>query len=155
MHFYMIIGKSKLYIYHTDNGKLEPEYIDGNPFWSYNQHTIKEDLFNFLDAIADGNNLEGTTDIEFSIVLSADRVRNVNILNALGEQVKENIPLEDILIRVINKLSEDKSLHIDDFGINYDGESYFLYNGRLDKGPYSLLSYTIGQEVFSASVIER
>ena len=155
MHFYMIIGKNSFHAYRLSDTGLEPEFIDGNPFFPYNPHTIKTDVGKFLSSIADSNNLDSTDNIEMSVVLNADRVRNVNTLNALGNKAKDKIPAEDILIRLVNNLSKNNELHIDEFGINYDGESYLMMNGKLQTRPYSLLAYTIKQEEFVSELLGR
>ncbi len=48
-----------------------------------------------------------------------------------------------------------KKLHIDDFGINYDGDSNILRNVQLQRSAYGLLAYTVKPEGFRALVQGR
>ena len=155
MQFYMVIGKSNFYIYRLKNEKLIPEYIDGNPFWNYNTHDINSSVLSLLSSLADVNNLDGVDDVEISVVLNTDRVRNVNTVKTLAGHIKENIPLENVLVHVIKRLSKNKVLKIAEFGINYDGDAYILHEGKLEKKPYSLLAYSIGQEELIVDVVGR
>ena len=155
MQFYMIIGKNKLYVYRLKNEKLEPEFIDGNSFCNYAAQGITGSVSELLSSLADVNNLDGIDDVEVSVVLNTDRVRNVNALKALDGHILQEIPLEDILVRVIKRLSKDNQLKIAEFGINYDGDAYILHEGKLEKKPYSLLAYSIGQEELIVDVVGR
>ena len=156
MHFFLVVGKNKFYIYtRSEGGQLVPEYIDGNPFWEYTPHAIKSDLKKLMNALADGNNLDDINEIKFSVVKNADRVRNVNVISALTDYLQDEISLEEILQTAIKKLSDNPALHIAEFGVNYDGDSYVLKNGNLEKNSYSLLAYTISQEEFVAGILGR
>ena len=146
MDFHMIIGKNAFYLYRLSANGFEVEYIDGNSYRHYDTHSIKSDLENLLETVADTNNLDNANDIEFTIIENADNIRNTNVEQVLGNRVKEKISINDILIRVVNALAQDKNLHIDEFGINYDGASYILHNGNLQKNFYSLLAYNVNQE---------
>lgn len=155
MHFFLIVGKTDFYVYTRKNDQLVPEFIDGNPFWPYTPHAVKNDLVRLMYALADSNNLEGIDDITFSVIKNADRVRNVNIINSLGQHLQKEISPDELLLAAIQRLAKNSALHIAEFGINYDGDSYILKNGNLDKNPYSLLAYTISQEEFIVGVLGR
>lgn len=155
MKFHLVIEKSKFYVYQFINDRFEPEYINGNPFWNYEVHAINDATANLLTALANANNLDDTNDIEVSVILNSDRVRNVNVMKALDGHVREELPLENILIRVIKALEKNAGLKITDFGINYDGDSYILREGKLEKMPYSLLAYTVHQKEFMAMIMGR
>lgn len=155
MHFYMIIGKSKIYVYRLKNEKLEPEFIDGNPFCNYATQGINDAVSGLLSSLADVNNLDSIDDVEVSVVLNTDRVRNVNAIKALDGHILQEVPLEDVLVRVIKRLSKDRQLKITEFGINYDGDAYILHDGNLEKKQYSLLAYSVGQEDFIVDVLGR
>ncbi len=154
MLFFMIIGKELLYICRERNGALEPVYIHGNQYQQYNPYsnTIKDDIRKILEAVADQHNLDAADGIDISLVENADRVRNENIKKALSGNLKRTIPLNDVLLRLVNSLRGKKELHIDDFGINYDGDSYILRNGQLQRSAYSLLAYTVKPEEFRAHI---
>ena len=142
----MIIGRNAFYLYHRSRDNFEIEYVDGNPYRHYDIHSIRSDLEKLLETVADTNNLDNANEIEFTIIENADNIRNTNVEQILGNRIKEKMSINAVLIRVVNALSKDNELHINEFGINYDGSSYILHNGELQKKPYSLLAYNVGQE---------
>ena len=146
MDFYMIVGKNAFYLYRRTAFGFEIEYIDGNPCRNYDTHRIKADLKNLLETVADTNNLDSADEIFFTVIENADPIRNKNIAQVLGNRIKDKFSVDEILTRAVNSLAQNKNLHIDEFGINYDGNSYLLKNGRLKKNSYSLLAYNVGQE---------
>lgn len=147
MRFYVVIGKGAFFVYRKEDKKFEPEYIDGNPYYRYILHEIKSSAKQMLAALADINNLENENEIELAIIENSDRVRNVNVKLALENNVKEVIKLDTVLFRVIHDLLKDKSLYIDEFGVNYDEESYVMRSNALERSNYSLLAYTINQDI--------
>lgn len=146
MDLHMIIGKNAFYLYRRKNNGFEIEYIDGNPYRHYDTHSIKSDLANLLETVADTNNLDSTDEIFFTVIENSDPIRNKNVEQVLENRLKEKISVDEILIRTVNALSQNKDLHINEFGINYDGSSYIFRNGKLEKSSYSLLAYNVGQE---------
>jgi len=146
MDLHMIIGRNAFYLYRRTNNGFEIEYVDGNSYRHYDTHSIKSDLMNLLETVADTNNLDSTDEIFFTVIENADSVRNKNVEQVLENRVKEKFSVDEILIRAVNSLSQNKDLHINEFGINYDGASYLFKNGKLEKNSYSLLAYNIGQE---------
>lgn len=146
MDLYMIIGKNAFYLYRRTNNGFEIEYIDGNPYRRYDTHSIKNDLVNLLDTVADTNNLNSSDEIEITLIENADSIRNKNVEQVLENRLKAKISVDDVLIRAVIALAENKDLHIYEFGINYDGASYIFRNGKLEKNSYSLLAYNVGQE---------
>ena len=68
-------------------------------------------------------------------------------LRVSKNNVKEVIKLDTVLFRVIHDLLKDKSLYIDEFGVNYDEESYVMRSNALERSNYSLLAYTINQDI--------
>ena len=146
MDLYMIIGKNNFYLYRRTNNGFEIEYIDGNPYRHYDTHTIKSDLANLLETVANTNNLDSANEIYFMLIENSDHIRNSNVEQFLENRVKEKISINDILNRAINSLAGNKDLHIGEFGINYDGSSYILRDGKLQQNPYSLLAYNVRQE---------
>lgn len=146
MDLHMIIGKNAFYLYRRTNNGFEIEYVDGNPYRHYDTHSIKSDLANLLETVADTNNLDSTDEIFFTVIENADFIRNKNVEQVLENRLKGKISVEEILIRTVDSLAKDKDLHINEFGINYDGASYLFRNEKLEKNSYSLLAYNVGQE---------
>ena len=150
--FYLIIGKDRFCVYHKDNNAFALEYIDGDPYMTYDIHRINGDIKRLLEALQQNYNLETMSELNFIVVKNSDPIRNSVIEKAItGEEgqaslIKGKYELKDILVKAIKKLSKDEKLHISEFGINYDGDSYILEDGILKQGEYNLLGYTIAQE---------
>lgn len=147
MRFYVVIGKGSFFLYRKDNKKFEPEYIDGNPYYRYILHEIKASVKQMLITLADINNLDNENEIELVIIENSDRVRNTNVKLALKNYIKETIQLDTLLLRLIHDLLKDKSLYIDEFGINYDEDCYIMRSNTLERSNYSLLAYTVNQNM--------
>ena len=152
MQFYVVIGKSAFFVYRKNGENFEPEYIDGNPYYRYILHNIKSSAKQLLTALVDINNLDNENELELAIIENSDRVRNVNVEQALEQCIKERIKLDTLLLRLLQDLSEDKSLYIDEFGVNYDGECYVIRNAALERSRYSLLAYTVNQDMLMSYV---
>ena len=143
----MIIGKNAFFLYRKNDKNFEIEYIDGNPYYQYILHEIKLYAEQVLTALVDINNLDDKNEIELIIIENSDHVRNVNVEQVLEKYIKERLKLDTVLLRIMHDLLEDKNLYIKDFGINYDGECYILENNILKRDNYSLLAYTINQDM--------
>lgn len=150
--FYLIIGKDKFLVYHKNKNAFELESIDGNLYVKYDIHRINSDMQNLLEALQNAYNLETMEELKFVVMPNSDPLRNSIIEKALSGETEQasyiysKYELKDILLKAIQRLSKDKKLHISEFGINYDGDSYILMDGILKQGEYSLLGYTIEQE---------
>lgn len=100
-----------------------------------------------LITLADINNLDNENEIELIIIENSDRVRNTNVKLALKNYIKETIQLDTLLLRLIHDLLKNKSLYIDEFGINYDEDCYIMRSNTLERSNYSLLAYTVNQNM--------
>ena len=147
MRFYVVIGKGSFFLYRKENKKFEPEYIDGNPYYRYILHEIKASVKQMLITLADINNLDNENEIELVIIENSDRVRNTNVKLALKNYIKETIQLDTLLLRLIHDLLKNKSLYIDELGINYDEDCYIMRSNTLERSNYSLLAYTVNQNM--------
>lgn len=147
MQFYVVIGKGAFFLYRRAGKTFEPEYIDGNPYYRYILHDIKSSAKQMIAALVDNNNLENEEEIELIIIENSDRVRNTNVERTLKKFIKETIPVDKVLVRVMNDLAKDKKLYIDEFGINYDEECYVVRCNVLERGNYSLLAYSVNQDM--------
>lgn len=142
LKFRLIISKDKFYIYRKKSDRIELEYIDGNAYIEYSMHQLTNDVLKMLDILRDNNNLETTDDIRFQVIGSADSIRNRMIQKLLQKNLVEYIDLESLLKNILTKLNENPSLMISKFGINYDGNSYYMEDGKISRQKFNLLSYT-------------
>lgn len=133
MKFFMIIGKHALYTYQKSGQGLEPQFIEGSEAYLYNSSSIREDIEAYLEALANEKNLGTKAKLEFDILEGTDRLRNAGIFQSLEDYTDKRYPIDDALKTVIKKLSRDKKLLINEYGINYDGCSYKLADGRVEK----------------------
>ncbi len=141
--FFLVIGKDKFFIYSRDNKGVEPVFIDGNPFRQYNPQNIKQDMTDLLEYLADAYNEASTDELEFSVVENSDRVCTANVSSVLGNRMKEQFSLDKIIANGMHHLQNDVSLHIKDYGVNYDGNSYKLEGDMAKKVEYSLLGFRL------------
>ncbi len=146
MDLHMIVGKNAFYLYRLSAYGFEIEYVDGNPYKHYNIHSIRFDLENLLETVADTNNLNNSNEIKIILIGNSDPIRNKNVEQVLGNRIKAKISVNDVLLRAVKDLARNRDLHIGEFGINYDGTSYLFKQGRLEAKPYSLLAYNLEQE---------
>lgn len=147
MKFYIVIGKGAFFLYRKNGKSFEPEYIDGNPYYRYILHEIKSSAEKMLTELADNNNLEDRSNIELVIIENSDRVRNVNVEKALEKYITETIKLDKLILRLMHDLLKRDNLYIDQLGINYDEECYVMKSNNLERSNYSLLAYTVNQDM--------
>ena len=79
-------------------------------------------------------------------VIKKSFIRNKNVELILNKIIKKIVPLHQILNKCIKSLTVKRELHIKEFGVNYDGDSYLLKDETLQKIPYSLLSYSLKRD---------
>ena len=63
------------------------------------------------------------------------------MINSLEKYVDKKYDIKEVMMNVLSKLSRDKKLLIEEYGVNYDGFSYILKENELVKQPYNLLAY--------------
>ena len=51
------------------------------------------------------------------------------------------------MLKVSSSLERDKNLHIFEYGINYDDKQYLVKNENVVKNEFSLLSYTLTDDM--------
>lgn len=145
MKLFVAIGKKALYTYEKDGQKFNIEYIEGHDAFPYNPRNAADDINDYLEALSNEKNLGTKAKLEFDVLDSVDEYCNTAVFHVLeGENyVNRRYPINVALEEVIKKLSKDKKLLIDEYGINYDGNSYKIQNGKLVKREFDLLAYTV------------
>ena len=143
MNLYLIIGRHMFHVYRKSANGFIPESIDGNSYYRYDLHNIKTSTQDLMRKLADINNLDDVSQLDFVVVENEDKIRNRSVEIALGNQLQQKIPIDDLIYRAISDLSKDLKKHIGDFGINYDGSSYLVCDGVFEKRFYSLLVLNI------------
>lgn len=143
MKFFLIIGKSNLYVYEENGGKYEKQFIEGNDCYPYDLNNVREDIDSFLDDLAEEKNLGTRAKLEFDVLENEDAIRTNGVLSVLNEYTAGKFSLSEIIKQVIQKLSKDKKLLVAEYGINYDGTFYKEQDSKLLTGPFDLLAYTV------------
>jgi len=146
MRFFLIIGKNNLFVYERKNNRFEKQFIEGNPFYPYDLSNSEENVISFLDALANEKNLGTKTKLQFDVLENQDFVRTKSIMKTMSDYVVNVYKIENVIVTAIKKLSKDKTLQIDNYGINYDGVSYKMENGGLLNSYFDLLAYAINDE---------
>lgn len=141
MKFYLLIESTRLSAYNVNR---EPEYIDGNPYVEYEPQQIKSAIGELIDGLRTNYNLDERSPLNFVVVKSRDELINSVVVDELSLRASvETIELDGLLKRALANLSKDRSLRIDELGVNCDDRSYFLRNGNLIDDEYSLTAYTM------------
>lgn len=142
MNFFLLLGKNYLQIFDIANN-YEKIYINGESDIYYDltkSYIISKELINNLK---DQYNLADEADIVLKILKNADNTINDTVMKALAKYIKTTYALDDILISIINSLSQKDTLMIKKYGINYDGKCYKLDLNKLIVKDFSLLAYTL------------
>lgn len=142
MNFFLLLGKNYLQIFDIANN-YEKIYINGESDIYYDltkSYVISKELINNL---RDQYNLANEADIVLKILKNADNTINDTVMKALAKYIKTTYALDDILISIINSLSQKDTLMIKEYGINYDGKCYKLDLNKLLVKDFSLLAYTL------------
>lgn len=127
---------------------VEPVFIEGNDSFSYSLNRVQEDLAYLFERLSRQYNLSSSAEISISIVTNEDNFITETIKEAFRNQEKAvSIDNEYKIIHCIEsyikQLSNDKTLHIDEFGVNFDGVNYTIKNNSIEKQPFSLLSHAV------------
>lgn len=143
MKFFMIIERNAIYTYEKNGQHYDLQYIEGSKSFSYSMSSIYENINEYLDALANEKNLGTKAMLEFDVLESSEEFCNIGVINALEGYIEKKYNINEAIEMVIKKLSKDKGLMIDHYGINYDGYSFLLVDGQIQKGEFDLLAYTV------------
>lgn len=140
LELYLVICTDKFYVFEKGGGSVQS--FDGNPYFEYEPSKISTATKNLLDSLLENNNLDSRDDLRFFVVESWDLVRNEIVLGRLGENVVHSYSLAEAIERAFGDFSQDARKYME-FGLNYDGHSYQLEQGRTRSGEFNLLAMTI------------
>lgn len=143
---YLLIGKEKLYLYEKNANLFERLYIEGNPDYSYDINNVKYGIQQLMDNLVNEYNLDTKAEIDFIVIDNENEIISEVVEKIIGEYESKKYTIDSIIIKVFNKLSRDKKLLIEEYGINFDGKNYLLINGNLNKKEFSLLGYTLQED---------
>lgn len=147
MKFYLMIGKSQLSVFKRNGNSYEPEYIDGNPCVEYASQKINQAVNGLFNRLLENYNLDASERPEIVVIESQDEIRNTVVVNELRKRAEVKVQtLENLLKLAIGRLIRDKSLRIDELGVNYDDNCFRLRNGALECSDFSLTAYTLPKE---------
>lgn len=146
MKFFVIIGKENLFVFEKNGNQYIKQFIEGSPFYPYDVNSVDENINAFLDDLANEKNLGTKAKLEFDVLENEDMIRTNSVMRVMGEYVTERFSIPDTIRKVIKKLSKDKKLLIDQYGINYDSVCYKIDKENLLISPFDLLAYTVHEE---------
>ena len=141
--FYMITGREALYLYEKNGTNYIRQYIDGNPEFHYQISNAKSDIKKMRKALQEEFNLESDSEIKFAMIENANPVVTEVVTRELGAYLLQKYNLDSLVLDIVKRLNQDKKILVKEFGVNFDGVSYQLVNGELQKADYSLLGYTL------------
>lgn len=144
---YVIIKKEYLALYEKNGNSFEQIYLNGNPEYSYSLNSAKDGMDKMLIMLAEQYNLDSIGEIDLIVIDNEDKITSETILRALGNSVTKKIPVEQVIQNAVERLNRDKKLHILKYGVNYDGRKYGLSEGKITQSPFSLLAYTVSDDM--------
>lgn len=145
--FYVLIKKNFLSIYEKNGNAYEKVYLGGNPDFSYSVSSAKECADRFLKMILDEYNLNTMGEIDFVVIDNEDEILSDVMLRAFGQSVKKRISIEGLIGEVLSNIGRDKKLQISEYGINFDGKKYLVKGKQVVKEEFSLLAYTLSDDM--------
>ena len=145
--FYVIIKKDYLLIYEKKGNLYERVYLEGKPEYAYNVNSAKDYAKKCLDTIVNEYNLDTMGEIDLIVIDNEDEIIANAMSDAFGKNVKERIKIEKLMSEVSAGIGRDKKLRISEYGINYDGKKYLVRDGKVVKEEFSLLSYTLTDDM--------
>ncbi len=143
MEFLVSIEKDKLRTYERVKGTFEPFFIEGGECFFFDGASIKQEVETYLSSLAREKNMESPDGIELIVLENSDELLNMKFSRAWGEHVKKVFQVGDMMGKVLNALQGNKELRVSEYGINYDGFSYVIRKGKIEKSDFDLLAYTI------------
>lgn len=144
--FYLLIGKSNLYVYEKKDNTYERLYIEGNPEYAYDLNSDKTSIEQLMDELVNEYNLDTKAEIDFIVVDNEDRIVSEVMQKVLGEYQSKVYEIDFLMKLVAGKLQRDSKMMIDKFGINFDGKNYLLSDGGIVKNDFNLLGYTLNED---------
>ena len=143
MKYLLVICKNSIITYEAVGNGFLPQMIEGSKKYSYNINTVNDDMDAYLQALANEKNLGTVARLEFDVVEGTDVFCNNAIINVLEKYIDKKYNINTAIAKAIGKLSRDKNLLIDQYGVNYDDISYIMIDNEIKKQPYNLLAYRV------------
>lgn len=143
MKYLLVICKNAISTYEAVGNSFVPQMIEGNKKYYYNVNTINDDINMYLQALANEKNLGTVARLEFDVVEGSDVFCNNAIINVLERYIEKKYDINAAIAKSIGKLSRDKNLLIEQYGVNYDNISYIVIDNEIKKQPYNLLAYRL------------
>lgn len=143
MEFLVSIEKDRLRTYERVKGTFEPFFIEGGECFFYDGSSIKQEVETYLSALVREKNMESPDGIELIVLENSDELLNLKFSRAWDKHVKKVFLIGDMMWKVLCALRDDKELRVSEYGINYDGFSYVIRKGKIEKSDFDLLAYTI------------
>lgn len=143
MKYLLVICKNSIFTYEAVGNGFLPQMIEGSKKYSYNINTVNDDMDAYLQALANEKNLGTVARLEFDVVEGTDVFCNNAIINVLEKYIDKKYNINTAIAKAIGKLSRDKNLLIDQYGVNYDDISYIMIDNEIKKQPYNLLAYRV------------
>ena len=145
--FYMIIKKECLSIYEKNGNSYERVYLGGNPEYAYSVNCARNYVDRFLKMIVEEYNLDTIGEVDFVVIDNEDTVISNVMLEAFGQNVKKRICVENLVSEISASIGRDKKLRIFEYGINFDGKKYLVKGQQVIKEEFSLLAYTLNDDM--------
>lgn len=155
MEFLMFIGKDNFKIFDLEN-QCERVIFKGRDYFNFEITKIQIAIIEMFDILKNDFNINNDRNIYFHVLENEDNLINKVILECLQGHIRNKYKLQGTMVSVISeltKLGNDK-LMISKYGVNYDGKCYKLDNNTFIKKDFSLLAYTINEELLIKCLLQ-
>lgn len=141
----LLVGKDHLFLRGDNaNGAFVWDICKRLPYQQgHLQDTVKQLIQDFFD----GYNLPNENGLSVLLYENTDPGLSTIARRALGNYCDSSTPINRILINLIRYLDTKKELHINQYGVNFDGVNYIMSNNsQILEREFSLLGYCLKDE---------
>ena len=160
MTFLLFVGKREVHVFDINNN-YKRIYINGKKSFDYEITKAEIYFGTLLSFLKEEYSLSSEAEVQFIILTNPEKGINDIVQRLLKKHIVSKYNVDEIMSNTIKILSNNKESMVDLYGINFDGNCYKLVNNKLFIGEFSLLAYTLNDELlldairFGASVNRR
>lgn len=146
VHMVMLLGMDRIYLYEKRENRFVRQYIEGRMDFPFDLNHSGTSAQRLLEALANELNIDRVSELEFTVIDNRDALCTEVVHRAFKEHIVETIELPKVLMTVMKRLQREKKLHIQEYGVDFDGVHYMLSEGKLCSGPFDLLAYHLDED---------
>lgn len=144
----ILITYKDLYTFLLENEKYSLVKLMGESTFSYNHNRVSESITKYIDTLKNEFGYENTSNFTFSATF-VDEISKAAIcekINQITRKPVKEADLDKLAVKILQKLSENPELCIEEYGINVGKFSYKVKpndKSKAVKNPFSLTAHTV------------